>query len=623
MFFREKTTPSGRVLQLMESYRNAQGSPRQRLVVSLGDARMPLSLRSVVARAVHNHINGRADLFSSTEITGETQYWTDYVVRRIAARPPSSSNTSETTVDGVLLDEIQHETVSELGPELVGVEAWRRLGFDECLAELGFNELQRGDAAVTVINRLVDSVSEHRLDQWLPQTALPELLGEKTLGRTDDHYYRMSDKLLACQASIEGHLRARQNSLFALDRSVLLYDLTNTHFEGMCKRNPKAKHGKNKQGRNDCRQVVIGMVFDGSGFELGHKVFEGNQSDSKSLIEMIESLDQFTGAARRREAHGVDTKPIVILDGGISSRKNLSLLRANGFSYLVNDSRRGRVRYEKEFAQDAGFEPVAGRDKRPEVLVRLIEEDVADGGEEGGEQTERVVLCRSEARGEKERAILSNAESRFLVALSRLQKRVISGRLVDRSKVEQSIGRLLSSHRRIQRYYDIEIVGSQRAENITWQRKEKDFRRCSEFFGCYVLRTDLDTLTHTELWRLYITLTRAEQGFQCLKRDLGLRPNRHQKEDRVDGHIFITVLAYQLMCWICRTLEDNGDRRDWDTIRRVLRTHCYTTIILPTKGRQVYRIRKAAQPEECQKEIYRTLGIDWRNLPTTKTKYHS
>jgi len=623
MFFRDKTTPSGRVLQLMESYRNAQGSPRQRLIVSLGNAAIPQSIRGRVARMVEDHLTGRVELFSCDEKRGETKHWADYVVRRIAARPATSGNALERRVDGVLLDEVQHETVSELGPELAGVEAWRQLGFDDCLAAAGFNEVQRKDAAVTVINRLVDSVSEHRLDQWLPQTALPELLGEKVLREGDDRYYRVSDKLLSCQSSIEKHVRTRQRSLFALDRSVLLYDLTNTHFEGMCKRNPKAKHGKNKQKRNDCRQVVIGMVFDGSGFELGHKMFEGNQSDSKSLIEMIETLDQATGAREDCGSAKSGAKPIVILDGGVASRRNLRLLRREGYSYLVNDSRRGRGRYGKEFAQDTGFRPVADRDKKPAVLVRMFQEDgrVGDKSERGEEYTERVVLCRSDARGEKERAILSNAEKRFVADLEKLRKRVATGRLTDRDKVDRSIGRMQSKHPRIQRYYEMEIIGSERVESISWRRKDEELRRSSELFGCYVLRTDITTLTDTEIWRLYITLTRAEEGFQCLKRDLGLRPNRHHKEDRVDGHIFITVLAYQLMCWINRKLEQSGDRRDWDTIRRILRTHCYTTMILPTQAGHVYRIRKAAQPEECQREIYEALGIDWKKLPVTKTKY--
>lgn len=611
MYFREKKTPTGRVLQLIESYRSDQGKPRQRVIVSLGNAQIPESLRSLVARTVENHLRGRIELFSTID-DSETRQWVDYVVRRIAARPPVTGNVLERDVDGVLLDEVQHETVSELGPELVGLHAWRSLGFDECLTSLGFNEIQRKDAAASVINRLVDPVSDHRMDGWVCQTALPELLGENLLREGDDRFYRVSDKLLSHQSAIEKHIRDRQSSLFSLDRSVLLYDLTNTHFEGVCRQNPKAKHGKNKQKRNDCRQVVVGMVFDGSGFELGHKIFEGNQSDSKSLVEMIQTLDACT-EVRKDSAH---SKPIVIVDGGIASRENLRILKENGFSYLVNDSRRGRIRYEKEFSVEEGFQRVTNREEKAPVLVRVLTE------KREKDNAERVVLCRSDARGEKERAIMSNAEERFLKELKKLSQRVQNGALIDKKKVERALGRIQSRHTRIQRYFEVEVIGQTRADKVVWKRKDEDIQRACNLHGCYVLRTDIDTLTSVELWKLYITLTRAEEGFQALKRDLGLRPNRHQKEDRVDGHILITVLAYQLMCYICRTLEEHGDRRDWETIRRVLRTHCFTTIILPTRSGAVYRIRRAATPEECQAQIYRALGIDWKNLPITKQKFN-
>jgi transposase len=613
MFFRIKKTPSGQVLQLIESYRTENGSPRQRLIISLGNAPIPSVIRPQLAQIIEDHLYGRIDLFSAHKDTNEVHHWADTIIRRIAAKVPDWCKAEETQVDGVLLDKIEHETVSELGPQLVGLHAWDQLGFDDCLIRLGFNNRQRHDAIVSVLNRLIASVSEHRLGQWLSQNALPELLGEEVLRQGDDHYYRISDKLLSCQSAIEAHIRSRQQSLFALDRSILLYDLTNTHFEGVCKRNPKAKHGKNKQKRDDCRQVVVGMVFDGSGFELGHKVFEGNKSDSKSLIDMIDAMDQ--SCLRSQSNDG--TKPIVILDGGISSRKNLKLLRDNGYSYLVNDSRRCRITYADAFAQQSQFDSIEDRDCTTGVSVRLLEEEVEDELQ----FTECVVLCRSEARSEKERAIISKAEQRYLISLEKLQKRIREGKLVNKEKVIGSVGRLQGKHSRVRRYYDIEIVNNEkRVTDIIWHKKDNEFKRSTELFGCYVLRTDVSTLTKTEIWRLYMTLTRAEEGFQCLKRDLGLRPNRHHKEDRVDGHIFITVLAYQLMCYICRKLEENGDKRDWDTIRRVLRTHCYTSIILPTKSGAVYRIRKASTPEECQKEIYKSLGINWKNLPVLKTK---
>lgn len=621
MYFRIKKTSSGHVLQFVESCRSKQGTPRQRIIVSLGNAAIPKCHWSQIAAAITDYLHAQENIFSKT-YPKEIQEWIDYIKRRIATKVDSSEKADEVHVDGVILDRVEHSITSELGPELAGLHAWKRLRIDELLKDLGFNALQRKTAAISVINRLVSPVSERSLETWVPQTALPELLGEDVLRQGKDRYYRISDRLLEYQKPIEAHMRNQQQKLFNLNRTVLLYDLTNTHFEGACRNNPKAAYGKNKQKRNDCPQVVVGMVFDGDGFELGHKVFEGNQSDSKSLVKMLETLEEaVTDTDCGGDAGAV--KPIVILDGGIATHSNLAVLRKKGFSYLVNDSRRCRITYKEQFNDESSFDEIPGRGKKPPVQVSFIEEE-RDGATEGKDtvpEKEYVVLCKSAARGKKEKAIVSNAEKRYLDNLEKLSKRISSGKLVDMEKVQRSIGRIQAKNSRVQRYYTVKVTGSDRAEKLVWQRKDAELNDAEKLYGCYVLRTDMNTLSKVELWQLYITLTRAEDGFQALKRDLGLRPNRHHIESRVDAHINITVLAYQLMCYLNRILEEKGDYRDWDTIRRVLQTHSYTTIVLPTKNGKVYHIRKASHPEECQKEIYMNLGVDWHNLPTMKNQY--
>jgi len=171
----------------------------------------------------------------------------------------------------------------------------------------------------------------------------------------------------------------------------------------------------------------------------------------------------------------------------------------------------------------------------------------------------------------------------------------------------------------VRRYYEVSLTEEAGTLQVTWTQDEAQMQQATDLFGCYVLRTDERTLSEHQLWQLYISLTRAEDGFRALKSNLGLRPNPHQKEERVDAHVFICVLAYHLLRNILWTLEQRGEYRSWETLKRVLRTHCYTTILMPTNKGQTHRIRKAGQPEECQKEIYRKLGIEWRGLPCTRS----
>jgi transposase len=611
MFFRLKATQSGQVLKLVESYRDDTAKARHRAVASLGNAPLEQKDWKPIAKAVEDRLYGREELLGR-ELSETHRQWVDRIVRQVSSEgrwsPLAGTGSTGAVIDGVRAEEVTHTETAELGPVLVGWQIWKRLGMEELLRGLGLNRSQSQAAAISVINRLVDPASEHSLLDWYRRCGLPELMGNSLRGAGDDRFYRVSDQLLAHQRAIEKHLRERQESLFNLNRTVLLYDLTNTHFEGLCAQNPKAQRGANKQKRNDCPQIVVGIVFDQFGFEMAHRVFAGAQHDSKSLLAMIGDLN----AAAGDDPH----KPLVVMDAGVATSKNRALLREHGFGYLVNDTRGHRGQYQEQFRQQEGFCVVKGREGKDPVMVLVMDDP---HGADRDEVPERIVLCKSERRADKEQAIISNAEKRFVEALKKLADRIEHRRLRDRDKIQQAIGRIQARHTRVRRYYQVRLEEQSGRFRLTWIRDDEQFAQAADLCGCYVLRTDERTLTEHELWQLYICLTRAEDGFKALKTDLGLRPNPHHKEDRVDAHVFICVLAYHLLRTILWTLEQKGDHRSWETLKRVLQTHCYTTILLPTESGQTYRIRKAGQPEACQKAIYRYLGIEWTGLPTARS----
>lgn len=607
MFFRRKTSPSGQVLQLLESYRNPHGQPRHRVVLSLGDAFLAAADWKAVAAAVSDRLYGQVPLLAR-ELSATAQPWVDSITRRVMREArwlplrPARSDPQAESLDGVLVDQVTHSQSAVLGPVLVGKHAWDALRLPEALRALGFNPTQQALAAASVINRLVEPLSEHALREWLGGTALPELLGEGILKGDLNRFYYVSDALLRQQTKLEAHWRIQQAQHFHYPRTILLYDLTNTHFEGEARGNAKAKRGKNKQGRSDCPQVVVGMVYDERGFELAHRTFAGNQADSTSLVVMVESLRQ---AAELLPAARV----LVIVDAGVATAGNLKLLAQAGFHYLVNDTRRGRKKWRAQFAQEDQFQPLAGRENRTEVKVRAVD---LPGGQ-------RLVLCKSQGRREKELAIRSGAEKRFVAGLEKLHARLQKGQLTDGVKAQRALGKVLERAARVQRFYRVELKNpADLRAGLSWQRQDEVSSEDEQLLGCYVLRTDRSELGAEPLWKLYVLLTQAEDGFAALKGDLGLRPNYHQLEGRVDAHIFITVLAYQLLRFITYTLEQKGDHRDWPTLRRVLQTHCYATVSMPTRSGTVVHVRRAGAPERCHEEIYEKLGINWKELPTKR-----
>lgn len=601
MFFRTKIVKHSRLVQLVESYRNTEGQPRQRVVASLGDADIPSADERSIARAVEDRLRGQGDLMDQ-DLSAQAAPWVTRILQ-IIARSKSSRPTRTESVDGVLIDHIATENVVQFGPQLVARAAWRALGLDEILHDCGLNKAQTATAQLLVANRLIEPVSEWALIDWAGRTALPELLGVRITKTTKDRLYHTGDALFAKRKTIESALREAQAGLFDSRGGIVLYDVTNTHFEGLCAKNPKARHGKNKQKRNDCRQVAIGMAFDERGLPLAHEVFEGNIGDTKTLVHILERLRLGGGEDRGGE------KPLVILDAGFASKANLALLKERGLGYLVNITRSSRAGFAEEFAA-GGFETVPGREPASPVEVRTIPDPENPDG--------LLVLCRSALRREKELAMISKAEQRFLKDIAGLRERIAKGRLKDPAKIERAIGRLQKKHPRVARFYALRHdPGGSGVLVVT--RDDEKLGQAGELCGNYVLRTD-QALGAARLWSLYMTLLQAEEGFACLKGSLGLRPNFHQLEARVEAHVFISVLAYHLLAWVREKLRDRGELRDWKTLRRLLSTHSLATTRLPLEDGRVLHIRKATVPDAEQSQVYRNLGIDWKTeYPARKT----
>jgi transposase len=587
VFFRTKQIKGTPLVQLVEAYRNTEGQPRQRVVASLGNASLPAGDPRRLAKAVEDQINGHTGLLDET-FTAETVAWVVHVASLAKRSKGATTPVVGTVIDGILLDEIETEQSVQLGPQLVAMKAWDALGFTPMLHNLGMSPAAIATAQLMVANRLIQPLSEWALIDWAERTALPELLGVRLSKTTKDRLYRASDELLKHRKPIETLLREKSRDLFSLNRSVILYDVTNTHFEGVCAKNPKAKHGKNKQKRNDCRQVAVGMAFDENGFPLAHEVFEGNVSDTKTLRRILARL----------ALPEAGLKPVVILDAGFASAANLVLLRELGYSYLINVTRGSREKYAAEFAA-GGFEPLPDRAANQQVEVRkIIDPEDAKSG---------LVLCRSAQRRLKESAMISKAEERFLKDSGRLQARIATGKLKREPLIERAIGALLKKHPRVGRFYTL----THEPGVLRVERDDARLEAALELCGDYVLKTD-HSLNGAELWKLYMTLLRAEEGFGSLKGALGLRPNFHQLEGRVEGHIFISVLAYHLLRWVGHQLSQSGDVRDWSTLRRLLSTHSLATTRLPLTDGRVIEVRKPGRPDAEQALVYQRLGIDYK-----------
>ena len=579
---------------LVESVATPKG-PRQRVICSLGALTPgPKDEWLGTARRLHAALAGQRALLPDATV--------DALAAR--ARPPRRAPAAPAA--GVTIDPegVTFEAEREAGPVHVGHQMWRALRLERILAAAGLSQRAQLLTEVMTLNRLVQPASEHAMPDWIRRTALADILGTDFAAISDEALYRNLDRLHPQRARIEQALAARERTLFNLDDTIYLYDLTSTYFEGQCPLNPQAKRGYSRDHRPDCKQVVIGLVLDRDGFPKAHEVFDGNRQDRTTLDDMLTRLEERTG--RRGGA-------TVVVDRGMAFAENLAQIRARGHHYLVAARYPERGDHREAFTDNAGWAEVVRvpsprnpAQKKTRVIIKR--QAVGD---------EVHILCRSDARVEKDRAIRDKHEQRLLADLRKLQTRVAQGRLREVGKIQEAIGRLKERYPRVARYYAITYDAATRT--VRWTEQTEKKTAASALDGTYLLKTDRQDLAEDEIWHLYILLTRVEAAFRAMKSPLMERPIFHHLEHRVQTHIFVCVLAYHLLVAIEKRCLDHGWHTSWATLREQLSTHQVATAVLPAIDGRILKIRKASTPEDVHREIYRVLQIPHEVMKPVRT----
>ena len=525
---------------LVESVQTPKG-PRQKSICSLGDlSPRPREEWLSLTRKIEDALLGQERLVDQGD--AEVAAIVDQVrERRENTPPPRPSDSAELiTVDPSRVTTEQHR---EAGPIHVGYQFWQRLSLDRILYDCGLPETVRQLACAMVLNRLIAPASEHAMPDWMRRTALVDILDVDFEGVDDNRLYRVLDKLYPHRATIEAALVQRERSLFNLDTTVYLYDVTSTYFEGQCPRNDKAKLGHSRDKRPDCKQVVVGLVVNRDGFPVTHQVFAGNTRDHTTLATMLDRL---------AEHAGLKEGATVVVDRGMAYDENIAEFKKRKLHYVVASRQPERDRWLADFEDTEGFSPVL---REPSPLNPAQKKSSIEVKTQTADQ-QTYVLCRSEQRIAKDRAIRAKQEGRLRAAIDKLAKRIADGRLVKAAKINQAIGRLKERYPRVARYYRLSYDEPNRTLSAEFDADKH--LHAERLDGCYLLKTSRDDLSGDELWRIYILLTRAENAFRDMKSPLAERPIWHHLERRTDTHIFLCVLAYHLLISIEKTPARQG-----------------------------------------------------------------
>lgn len=570
---------------LVKTVRTAQG-PRQAVVATLGKE------PGLESRSRHGW-EAVADLLEGRTPGGQGELGQ-------ALAPEPAAQWAQVDLRGVRV-----ERVREFGQVYLALSLWRRLGLHTLLREL----MKAGQEAVPweltacilTVARFCGQRSELEVaERWYADSALEDLLGVPLSQINDARLYRGLDVLYAHKEALCSHLSERYRDWFGVQFEFLLYDVTSTYFEGQALGNEKAARGYSRDHRPDCKQVNIGLVVTPEGLPIGYEVFRGNTADVCTVEDMVESMENKYGQAKR----------IWVMDRGMISEDNLDFLRSRNAFYLVGTPKGQLKRFEAQLLDQADWSEVQAG-----VEVKIVPHP--DGG-----SAEQYVLCRSTARREKEKAMIGLARERLRAQLDKTHASLQKCPVADVGRIERRIGRWLGRYPAAEQLIEVVVERnahgqacglriSELVERTAWAELAR---------GAYLLRTNCPEKDPAKLWRQYIQLSQAEDAFRISKSDLSLRPVFHQKTQRVEAHILVCFLTLAL--W--RSLEMWMSAKGLGNCSRQLIKEVSTVrsldVVLPVKetrsqkSREV-RLRVVARPDRAVWELLVRLGLELPSVP--------
>jgi transposase len=494
----------------------------------------------------------------------------------------------------VKLGQMQLRRARPYGNCWLGCELWKQLELDRFWER----KLPRGREGVAwtkvlellVVNRLIDPGSEFRVHRhWFDQSAMDILLGVDFQVAEKDRLYRCLDRLLEHRQDLFVQLQQRWRQLFDAQFDLVLYDLTSTYVEGEAEQNPKAKRGYSRDGRPDCKQVVIALVITlvitPEGFPLAYEVMDGNTSDKTTLRGFLDKIEKLYGTARR----------VWLMDRGIPTEALLAEIRNTrpDTFYLVGTPRARVNNFEKQWL-DLPWQEV-----RDSVQVKLFAKD-----------GETYVLAKSEGRQAKEIAIRRKKLARLLRKLRAMRRSC--------PKRDQLLMRVGAAKTEAGRAFGfVKICLPKDGQQVTRETftftvdktklKDAEFRD-----GHYLLRTNLAAEDPAVLWQRYMQLTQIEAAFKCLKSDLGIRPIHHQLEHRVEAHILVAFLAYCLTVTLKHRLQMHAPGLTPRAVLEKLGAIQMLDVSFPTTDGRTLTMPRYTEPEPEQAILLHQLKL---NLP--------
>lgn len=325
---------------------------------------------------------------------------------------------------------------------------------------------------------------------------------------------------------------------------IVFYDMTTLYFEASEEDDYRIP-GFNKDGKHQQPQIMIGLLVSNYGYPIGYQIFEGNTSEPKTLIPVIEAF---------REKFNIG-KPIIIADAALLSQKNINALKENQYEYILG----GRIKNESE-----------------EIKAKIIELNVKeDNPQELKTKNGRLVISYSSKRAHNDK---KNRDK----GLKRLEKSVASGKLTKENINNRGYNKYLRLSGEIKITIDYEKYNA----DSVWDGLK------GYITNTHLPRKDIIN-NYSQLWQI-------EKAFRISKTDLRIRPIYHRIKERIEAHICICFTAYAIYKELERLLKMNDIKLSPEKAIEQIKEIRQLRYTLP-KSRQIKT--KILQPTEIQKQL--------------------
>ena len=622
----ETKTLSG-YYRLVESYRNHNGNVCVRTMLSAGflddlTVEQLNLIQKILTAKVSNVGNELFELAISDDVLVMNYVELFYNRMLTEKRIDVSQKESDTKpryngrdYQRIDINSIRNKDVREIGAEWLCSQAISQLRVSAFLEQQGWIDSEIRLALTHIICRAVYPASELKTSLWIKEnSAVCEVTGFEKEKITKDRLYDISTKLYNQKDALEQYLSIRTNELFDIEDRIILYDLTNTYFEGRKTGSKLAKFGRSKEKRSDAKLVVLALVINPEGFIKYSAILEGNMSDPATLESMIEKLRVKTSDSAK--------KALIVMDAGIATEDNLKMVKDKGYDYLCVT--RSTL---KNYKVEAAASTVTVTDnKKQKIELCPVKSD---------KNTDYYLKVESHTKELKERSMNEQFQQRFEQGMQKIADSLTKkGGVKQADKVYERIGKLKQKYPSIARYYDIEVIvqelvpskGKNRevqtekfrtATDMSWAVKQDvDINSRS---GIYFLRTSLSGNSQENLWQFYNTIREIEATFRVLKTDLDLRPIYHKKDESTMAHLHLGLLAYWVVNTIRHQLKKEKIHSGWTEIVRIMNTQKAVSTIAQNDKDEIILIRRCTDPSQKVQMLYDALK--YKYAPFTKKKF--